>query len=340
MGCVIATLYSRHGYDVVVNDVQTEMLQQFGTRAMPIASAITGDEAHAKNVVDRIRFEGDLERAVEGAILVHEVVQEVLSVKQALFHRLDRLCRENVVIATNTSSFLLSQIATDVTHKRRVLGIHYVTPAHIVRVVELIHAEFTPPEVVEWGGTFVSSLDHVDVAIAERPGFLVNRIQFAMLSEIYRLMDEGLASREGIDAAVRLSLGPRLALWGPLLTEDLVVSKRTALAVTDSLYDQTGDENFKARKALRQLVDQGHLGALTGKGWYEFGRGHEEVVTERDRQLAELLTWLRDYDAVGRIGVRSPAPSSPNRACDQVEGYLGPRSEFRRGIAIKRCRRR
>ena len=156
----------------------------------------------------------ELNAAVEGAFLVHEVVQEVLPTKQDLFVALDRICPSDVVIATNTSSFLLSDICRDIKHRDRVLGIHYITPAHVIRAVELIYADFTPPPLVEWGRKFLATIDHVGVACRERPGFLVNRIQFALLSEIYRIMDEGLASRDDVDTAVRLSLGPRLAFGG------------------------------------------------------------------------------------------------------------------------------
>ncbi len=304
MGCVIATLYARHGYEVVLCDSDPAMLDSYGARARPIAASFTDDPAEVEALLARVTTEPSLEAAVRGAFLVHEVVQEVLETKQALFEELDRLCPPGVVLATNTSSLLISDIAARVAQRERVLGIHYITPAHLIRAIEIIHADFTPAGLVAWGRAFVESIDHVGVACPERPGFLINKIQFAMLTEIYRLMDEGLATRDDIDAAVRLSLGPRLALWGPLLTEDLIVSKKTALAVTESLYRQTGDENFRGRKALRDLVEAGHLGAMTGQGWYGFDAPPAEVVEERDRQLSDLLDWLRDRDAVARLKVR------------------------------------
>jgi 3-hydroxybutyryl-CoA dehydrogenase len=304
MGCVIAALYARHGYEVVLCDSNREMLDSFAERARPIAATFTDDAEAVEAMLGRVRLEPALEAAVEGAFLVHEAVQEVLETKQAVFEALDRLCPPQVVLATNTSSLLISDIAARVTEKQRVLGLHYITPGHIIPVLEIIHADFTPDSLVAWGRQFVESIDHTGVACPERPGFLINKIQFAMLTEIYRLMDEGLATRDDIDAAVRLSIGPRLALWGPLLTEDLIVSKQTALAVTDSLHRQTGDENFKGRKALRDLVEEGRLGAMSGEGWYRFDAPYPEVVEERDRQLSDLLDWLRARDGVGRLKVR------------------------------------
>ncbi len=304
MGCVIATLYAHHGHDVALCDMNTELLASFAERARPIAATFADDPAAVDAMLARVRTEPSLAEAVKGAFMVHEAVQEKLETKQSLFAELDALCPPEVVLATNTSSLLLSDIGAKVSGKERILGLHYITPGHIIRSIEVIHADFTPASLVEWGRAFVESIDHVGVACGERPGFLINKIQFAMLTEIYRLMDEGIASRDDIDAAVRLSIGPRLALWGPLLTEDLIVSKATALAVTDSLYHQTGDESYKGRKALRDLAEAGHMGAITGRGWYEYDAPYAEIVEERDRQLTDLLDWLRERDPVGRLAPR------------------------------------
>ena len=305
MGTVIATLYSRYNYNVALHDSASEMLDLYRERAQPIAQILADREKSVDQILEGVDTETELEDAIAGAFLVHEVIQEELPAKQELFGLLDRKCRHDVIIATNTSSFLLSEIARDVRRRDRLIGIHYVTPAHVIRAVELIYADFTPAPLIEWGRAFLATIDHIGVACKERPGFLINRLQFALLSEVYRLMDEGLASRDDIDTAVRLSLGPRLALWGPLLTEDLVVSKKTSLAVTEYLHEQTGDANFAVRPALRRLVDMGYAGAIVGKGWYDFEAPYTSVVSRRDAQLKDLLTWIRSKDPVANIGIRA-----------------------------------
>lgn len=304
MGCVIATLYARHGYTVLLHDIEASLLASYRDRARPIAEGLADAEHPVDRILDRVSTEPDLEAAIDRAFLVHEVVQEVLAVKQELFATLDRLCPPDIVLGTNTSSYLLSDICRDVRHRERVLGIHYITPAHIIPAVELIFADFTPPSLLDWGRSFLATIDHVGVACRERPGFLVNRLQFALLSEVYRIMDEGLASRDDVDTAMRLSLGPRLALWGPLLTEDLVVNKKTSLAVTEYLHEQTGDPNFAGRPVLRNLIDEGRVGAIAGKGWYDFDAEYPAVVASRDRQLHDLLTWLRRQDPLATIGIK------------------------------------
>jgi 3-hydroxybutyryl-CoA dehydrogenase len=106
----------------------------------------------------------------------------------------------------------------------------FITPAQVVRAVKLIYVDYTPSALVEWGRKFLDTIDHVGVACKERIGFLINRLQYALLAEVYRVLDEGVASRDDVDTAIRLSIDPRLALWAPLLTEDLVVSKKTTVA--------------------------------------------------------------------------------------------------------------
>jgi 3-hydroxybutyryl-CoA dehydrogenase len=279
------------------------MLDTFAGRVRPFADSLATQDVSAETILSNISPETDLGAAVDDAFLVHEVVQEDLGVKQDIFAKLDRVCAPSVTLATNTSSYLLTDICKDVAHRERVVGIHYITPAHIVPVVEIITMPSTPPELVAWARDFLRTIDKVGVACAERPAFLVNRLQYALLAEAYRLLDEGMATRDDIDTAVRLSLGPRLALWGPLLTEDLVVNKRTVLSVSEYLNKQTGDAIYAPRKVLKDLVADGRLGAAAGKGWYDFDAEYGAILQQRDAQLAELLLWLKERKALDAIGI-------------------------------------
>jgi 3-hydroxybutyryl-CoA dehydrogenase len=119
-------------------------------------------------------------------------------------------------------------------------------------------------------------------------------MQFAMLSEIHRIVDEGLASAEDVDAAIRLSLGPRWALWGALGCEDLVVNKKTAVATMEYLREQTGQDYYQPTKALLGLVEQGRLGTIAGAGWHRWEAPYAEIVMDRDQQLADILAWLSE----------------------------------------------
>ncbi|MFM0283803.1 3-hydroxyacyl-CoA dehydrogenase family protein [Paraburkholderia sediminicola] len=298
MGCVIATMYSNCGYEVVLNDVREDLLDTYPTRASPIAARLACSVGDARDIVYRVMTEVDLAKAINGASLVHETIHENLDAKRELFNRLDALCAPEVILATNTSSFLLSDICKDVHWADRTVGIHYVTPAHVIKTVEIIKGPKTSDEVVQWAQEFVHTLNHVGIVCEERPGFIVNRLQFAMLSEIYRLVHEGYASPDDIDQAVRGSLGPRLALWGPLMCEDLVASKSTMLAVTDYLGGETGQASFDPSAALKNLVSANRQGATHGKGWYSWDRPYAELVEERDNQLSDILEWLQQRKPV------------------------------------------
>jgi len=117
------------------------------------------------------------------------------------------------------------------------------------------------------------------------------------------MVDEGIASVEDIDAAVRLSLGPRFALWGPLMSEDLSVSKKTVLSVTEYIHKATGDAHYASSSSLRALAHSGQHGAASGAGWYKWAANYEQVVIERDRQLGQLLDWLTHNDRLRALGV-------------------------------------
>ncbi len=294
MGCVIAAIYARYGYAVTLSDSNPSALLTFRERTLPIAHGMATSGVTAQDIVDRVKIAATLSEGISGAQLVHEVVQEDLVVKQVLFAELDRLCAPDVVLATNTSSYLLSHLCRDVVHKGRVIGIHYITPAHVVRVVELVVADFTPSALIDWARSFLLAIDRTAVVCREKPGFIVNRIQLAMLSEIHRMVGEGLATPADIDAAVRLSLGPRWALWGALACEDLMASKRTGLAILEYMHAQTGQEHFRPSEALRTLVEDGRIGAAAGAGWHSWDSPYADVVMDRDRQLSDLLAWLSE----------------------------------------------
>ena len=306
MGAVIAPIYAKHGYQVVLHDAQPEVLTSFAARAQPIVASLfpPGADAAIDGLIAAIQLEADLATAVAGSFLVHEIVPEDLALKQALFEQLDSLCPAEVVLGTNTSSFRLSDICTNVKHRERVIGIHYITPAHIVKAVEVILADFTPSTLVDWTREFLDSIDHVAIVCKESPGFLVNRLQAAMVAEAHRVVDEGLATPADIDNVMRLSIAPRWALWGLLATEDLVVNKRTVHASMQYIGAIPELAHFGSTVTLDKMIEAGKEGAISGEGWYQWQDDHDAIVTERDQQMREILDWLADRDAMATIGLK------------------------------------
>jgi 3-hydroxybutyryl-CoA dehydrogenase len=303
MGTAIATLCSAHGYRVVLNDQSEKMLDSFAERAGPIARALAGTTRNPNEILDSVERNSSLQDSVRNAFLVHEVIHEDVDAKRTLFRQLDAICAPEVILATNTSSYLLSEICGDLAGRERVIGIHYVSPAHLIRAVEIITADFTGKALIEQSREFVGSIDHVGIVCKERPGFLINKIQYALKAECQRIVEEGIASVGDIDAAVRLAIGPRLALWGPMMQEDLNASKRTVLAVTEYIHQMTGEAHYASTEVLRTLAARGQTGASAGAGWYRWDADYEKSVRERDRQLGELVEWLRTHERLGALGV-------------------------------------
>lgn len=304
MGTAIAALCAARGYRVVLNDTNDKMLQGFRERAGPIARQLAGASRTADEILSLVELEPSLERSIRDAVLVHEIIHEDLEAKRALFRRLVEMCAVDVMLATNTSSFLISEICEDIEGRERIIGIHYVSPPHLIRAVEIITASFTDPALVVRAKEFVESVDHIGIVCRERPGFLINKIQYALKAEVQRIVEEGVASVEDIDAAVRLSIGPRLALWGPMMQEDLSTSKKTVLAVTEYIHKATGEEHYASLPVLRMLAETGQTGAIAGAGWYKWEGDYGRLVQERDRQLGDLLAWLRKNERLEALGAR------------------------------------
>ena len=294
MGMAIATLCAGYGYKVRVCDPAPEVRGSFAERASSVIAHLSETVPGATGLMERIEFDSELATAVQGSLLVQETIHEDLLAKQALFDELDALCPADVVLATNTSSLALGEIGKNLVHRGRFLGIHYVSPAHLVRVVEIIRTDATSSAVIDLGKSFLTSLGRTAIVCRDRPGFLVNRIQYALKAELMRIVDEGTATVEDIDAAVRLAIGPRWALWGPMLQEDLSTNKATVRAVSDYLSEALEAPHYRAAPVLHRLVESGETGAAAGAGWYEWTGDYGQTVGERDRQLVALLDWLRD----------------------------------------------
>ena len=310
MGTAISVAYAQYGYNVHLHDVAAGALDSLHDRARPLIEAAVdfadGDES-ADDIGARLNPERDFDSAVGDSFLVHEIVQEDLAVKQSLFKRLDAALAPEVVMATNTSSYLLTNLAEGIGRKEKLIGIHFVSPAHIIPVVEIITASFTPESLVDWARGFLATIGKVGVVCRESPGFLLNRIQLALMAEAHKLVDEGLATPEDVDNAIQLALGTRLALWGPMILEDINVSKKTVAAVLDYIRAETGNDHFTVTDKLRGMIDAGSLGAVSGSGWYDWDAPFEAVAAERDRKLIEIVKWLRDR---GGMSSARPKPSA------------------------------
>jgi 3-hydroxybutyryl-CoA dehydrogenase len=293
MGPDVAAVLARAGCHVTVIDPSEQKRQALGAR-VGNALAVSGREAMA----DRVVAAATLDEVDWSAIdLVIECISERLADKQALFRRLVELAPAHAVLASNSSSFPIGTIAAGLPTPERMYGLHFFMPAHIVPLVEVVLGPGSDAGQAQAVCAFMKRCGSVPVLVRkDKPGFLANRLQHALAREAFALLDEGVATAEDIDAAVRFGFGFRFLAAGPVLQRDHAgIDVHCAAAAT--MYPSLSDAKEPAR-ALRERVAQGHLGMKTGTGFYEWTP--ERIAQERER-----------YDRLLQRGLELLAPELP-----------------------------
>jgi len=203
---------------------------------------------------------------LSNADLVVESVIENLDVKRKIFQKLDSICNPNTILATNTSSLSISKIAENVKHPERVVGMHFFNPIPKMKLVEIIRTEKTSDEVLKKTYKFAMRFNKIPISVKDSPGFIVNRLLFIMINEACHMLDEGVASVEEIDKAMKLGANHPM---GPFELADLI-GLDLCVEIIENLSDLTGENKFTISNSLQKLVGQGHLGRKTGKGFYDY----------------------------------------------------------------------
>ena len=256
------------------------------------ARAGFGEEGAIGPALARFRVCETEAEALQGAEFVVEAVAEDLEVKRRLFNRIEPQVSAETVLASNTSSFPISELAGDLSRPQRALITHWFNPPHIVPLVEVVPGERTGAEAVQATLALLGQVGKSPVQLKkEVPGFLVNRIQIAMLREILDLLDRGVADPEEIDRAVKSSIGFRLAAIGPLEVIDFAGLDVTASVFENLVADVRSDRQLPA--PLEQAVRSGRFGVKSGEGIYRYTpETAQERVSERDRRFLALLRLL------------------------------------------------
>jgi len=199
--------------------------------------------------------------------IVIEAIIENLKIKQDAFSKLDQVTKKETILASNTSSMSLTEIAAATSRPDKVIGMHFFNPPQVMKLVEIIRGYFTSDETVKATEEFAKQLNKISVDIKkDAPGFVVNRIMMASALEALKLYEEGVATMEDIDQAVKLGLNYPM---GPFELMDLVgldVNK----FIVDYLFDETGEVRWNAPLALKLKMKAGQLGRKTGAGWYKY----------------------------------------------------------------------
>ncbi|MFW6116882.1 MAG: 3-hydroxyacyl-CoA dehydrogenase family protein [bacterium] len=304
MGHGIAQTFALGGFDVTLNDMDQEVLENAFDRIRANLRSFVQEDIISPDDVEpalaRIHLAPELAQAVKRADLVIEAVVEDIEAKRDVFKRLDSLCPPEAVLASNSSSLLISDFASGTNREDRVVLTHWFNPPHIVPTVEVIKGHKTSDETADLLYELLEKVGKQPVRILkEIPGYLVNRIQMAMLREVWSLWEQGVATAEDIDRAVKGSFGFRLASIGPLLTNDLG-GNDTNYRVARYLLPLINSSQ-EPPDGLRKMVEAGDLGTKTGRGFFQHNQDEwQGIIAQRDREFLKRLKCL--YLAGGKRG--------------------------------------
>ena len=271
MGTGIAQVAAQAGFEVTVRDVSDEMLDGArGKIEKNLDRAVSKgrlEEAEVQTILGRLRFTTDLSEALMDAQYVIEAVPENLELKRKIFAEIDRLAPDEAILATNTSELSIASIA-GVTHRQdRVIGTHWFFPPQIMKLIEVVTADETSPETLETTLEFCAALGKETVVCKDAQGFITSRAISAMIAECLRIHEEGLASIEDIDKAMRLGFNHPI---GPFQLIDMS-GVDVVFHALEGLTREYG-ERFKPSGKMGELVAQKNLGQKTGEGFYRHQR--------------------------------------------------------------------
>ncbi len=304
MGVGVAEVFARKGIDVVAVDIVESAFER-GRHVLEAstARAVKGDkmtEAQAAETLERITYSLDLD-AVKDCHLVLEAVPESLELKKSIFAELDQLVSPETILATNTSSLSVTEIAVAAKSPARVVGMHFFNPAPIVDFVEIVRTVITSDDVFSDAKALCERLGQSAVVCGDKAGFIANAIYFGYLNHAVSMYENKYASREDLDAAMRYGCGYPM---GPLALMDLI-GLDTAYEILDTMYHQDRDRLHAPSPIIKQMINAGLKGRKTGRGFYTYAEpGSDQVVPDRETPdlEAEAAAKSRPIETVGVVG--------------------------------------
>lgn len=267
MGGGIALAFATYeNYEVFLCDINEEFAKNGKNKLEKELEKKVEKGKMEKAVADEIlaRITTGTKEICKDCDLVIEAAVENMKIKKETFNELDKICKEETIFATNTSSLSITEIGQDL--NRPIIGMHFFNPAPVMKLVEIIAGIHTPNEIIEKIKNISEDIGKVPVQVEESAGFVVNRILVPMINEAVGIYAEGIASVEGIDTAMKLGANHPM---GPLALGDLI-GLDVCLAIMDVLYNETGDPKYRAHQLLRKMVRGKKLGRKTGIGFYNY----------------------------------------------------------------------
>ena len=302
MGAGIAEVCARHGYRVLAIEPDTDSLERGrGSISRSTERAVSRGkltEAEREEMLSRISFSTELED-LASADLVVEAIPEDLDTKRELFGRLDKITPPHAILASNTSSLSVTEIAVATSRPARVAGLHFFNPAPVQAFVEVVRTVVTDPSVIDDLVSMARTLGKEPVVIGDRAGFIANALLFGYLNQAVSMYEANYASREDIDAAMRLGCGYPM---GPLALLDLI-GLDTAYQILDTMYRQSRDRLHAPAPILKQMVTAGLKGRKTGRGFYTYaGPNSPEIVEDGAAATVDSSVEPLPVQRVGVVG--------------------------------------
>ena len=292
MGASMSQIFAKYGYEVTVYDAFAEALERGkGLVATNQSAAVASGEAtveEADRIIASLKFTCNMEDLKDSDIIIESIIEK-LDIKQEFWRKISLLVREDAILTTNTSGISIDAIAKDITGKHRFLGMHWMNPSHLIPCIEIIRGTETD----DASTAAVIELAHAvgkktTVCKKDVPGFILNRIQFAILRECISLVEDGIATVEDVDACMKYGLGFRYAAYGPFEVADfggVDTFHHIAEYINPLLCNET-----RVQELIDNLYKNGDYGVKSGKGFYDYEG--KDPITERDKKFVKIYNAL------------------------------------------------
>jgi 3-hydroxybutyryl-CoA dehydrogenase len=269
MGAGIAQVFAQKGNEVVLRDIKEEYVEKgYSFIEKNLARMVKKEkisEDQKREILGRIKATVSLHDAADCDLVVEAAIEN-MKIKKEIFAELDKVCDEKTILATNTSSLSITEIAVATKRPDKVIGMHFFNPAPVMKLVEIIKGLATSNETFDTIKALTNSLGKEGVEVEEAPGFVVNRILVPMINEAIGILADGVAGAEDIDNAMKLGANHPI---GPLALGDLI-GLDVCLLIMEVLYDEFGDTKYRPHPLLRKMVRGNKLGRKTGEGFFKY----------------------------------------------------------------------